>query len=108
MTDQKNVGIAFELIGDDFPHGWFFNRFRVERVGKSVLVTLALATAEAGVIATNAVVLGDSDLRNNKQRTLEFLKSAGDAEIDPRSRLAFSSPPERLQKLGSTDFLSIQ
>ncbi len=61
-----------------------------------MLVTLALVTESAGAIATNAVVLGNADLLNNKERSMLFLQNAGDVQTDPRFGVGITSIPARI------------
>lgn len=94
-TGQINA--AFQLLGDQFPHAWFFNRFRCDRLGKSVLVTTALLSDNGATLAVNAFVLSNTDLLHNRDRSLTYLGNvAEDVQVDKSLTLTFAPPPERV------------
>lgn len=107
---KDTVDLSFELVGDSFAHAWFFNRFKVERLGTGALVTFALVSETSGVLAVNAVMLGQEDLANNKARNMGYIKDLGMEIAENRHRFTFPSPPVRvypvnnlsLARIGST------
>ena len=88
--------VNFQLQGDEFTHAWFFNRFRIDKLGKSFLITVGLATDAGGILAVNAFVLGEADHRNNRVRSLDYLSKFGERGGSKQFTLSFSSPPERV------------
>ena len=107
MAEEKPINVPFELIGDDFPHAWFFNRFRVDKIGESVMVTFGLLTEGGGLPDVNAAVLSESDLQNNRPRAVSFLERVG--EIAPKSNpsLGFTAPPKRVYPVNHINFSRI-
>lgn len=95
-TPVAPVTVNFNLLGDQFPHGWFFNRFRIDRLGDSFLVSLGLLTDTGGVLAVNAFVLGGTDHDNNKDRSLSYIKNFPESAADPKHILGFTAPPARV------------
>jgi hypothetical protein len=90
------VLVNFQLAGDHFLQAWFFNRFRVDSFGSSKLVTAGLV-ADSGIIAVNAFVIPDTDLRNSREQSLKFLGEVAIESAAPASyNLSFSSPPARV------------
>lgn len=95
MASPDSVELSFELTSDNFPHGWFFNRFRKERIGDCTMLTLVLLT-DAGVVASNAVVLSGVDIQTSANRLTSFLENTGDAQSAQSSRVSFTPPPTRV------------
>lgn len=104
MSEEKTVNITFELVGDAFPHAWFFNKFRVEKLGDSTLATFGLATEAGGIPEVNAIVLSESDIQNNKERGLTFLGRVGDVPAKSNPSLAFAVPPKRVYPVNHITF----
>jgi len=97
MAEPRSVPINFELSQDQFPHAWYFNRFRIDSLGGSILVTFGLVSESDGTLAVNAWVLSRADLINNRERSVSFLGLIGEQEIgDASFNLRFSSPPARV------------
>lgn len=95
-ASASSVTLNFNLVGDQFPHAWFFNRFRVERIDESFLVTIGLVSP-AGMLATNAFVLGATDHEHNRERCLSYIENFPDVSADLSDfALGFSTPPERV------------
>lgn len=93
---EKGIFIQFSLADDKFPHAWFYNRFRVDVLGDSKLVTLALVTP-SGTLAINAFVLSNNDIRENRERCLKFLEGAKSESAEAAEfELNFSAPPARV------------
>jgi hypothetical protein len=95
-NEKKPVFIQFDLKDDQFPHAWYYNRFRVDTLGDSKLVTLALVTG-SGTLAVNAFVLSNNDVAAGRERNLKFLEGAkvDSGEVE-EFNLGFSQPPARV------------
>lgn len=96
MADPKSHQVTFNLVGDNYPHAWFFNRFRIDQLGDSYLVTLSLTTQNGGNPAVNGFVLGKPDLSNNRPRIEQYLKNVGEVNDEGGHELTFASPPSRV------------
>lgn len=96
MSSKEAVTVVFELVGDQFHHAWFFNRFRVERIGKSYFVNLALSTESGGVLAVNGFVLSESDHHVNRERCQKYIAELSDTPSDKSCILSLSPPPARV------------
>ena len=95
MADRRAVNLTFQLTGDNFPHAWFFNRFRVDKIGDSFLITFGLATEAGGILAVNGIVLGQADMEHNRQRAMDYLSKVSDSH-DKSCLMAFTAPPARV------------
>jgi hypothetical protein len=93
---QPQMIATFEFQGDNFEHAWYFNRFRCDRMGSSVLVTTALATESAGILAVNGFVLGKHDLTMNRQRSLDYLRDLSASISEPALPQTITAPPARI------------
>jgi hypothetical protein len=97
MPNEKHtVSLSFKLMGDEFPHAWFFNRFRIDPLGKSWLVTLALSSELGGILAVNGIVLTSTDMDQNRERTEEYIRKMAEVTGDPGALLSMSPPPARV------------
>lgn len=94
--EAASVAIPFELVGDQFEHAWFYNRFRIDRLGDSYLITFCLVTEAAGSATVNAVVLSNSDVLHNKVRTLDYLNQLSEIKTTGNFSITFSAPPDRV------------
>jgi hypothetical protein len=83
-------------MGDQFAHAWFFNRFRIERLGDSYLLSLALSTETGGMLAVNGVVLGPADLLQNRERTLGYIAALSEVPTNKSCVLQSCPPPTRV------------
>ena len=96
-TPQTAFSATFQLLGDKFEHAWFFNRFRCDPLGGSVLVTTALVSEAGGILAVNGFVLSDNDLKNNKERSLKYVAEvSGDIDTENSGPNPISVPPARV------------
>jgi hypothetical protein len=66
--------VTFRLEGDKFEQAWFFNRFRCDWLGHSLLVTTALVSDVGGTPEVNGFVLSKTDLEGNRARSLGYLE----------------------------------
>lgn len=91
------ITATFQLLGDKFEHAWYFNRFRCDKLGGSILVTAALFSAEGGVLAINGFVLSQADLKTNRERSLNYLSVlALEDDDDASGPHSISVPPARV------------
>ena len=66
--------LTFEFVGDQFPHAWYFNRFRCDpQDDGSILVTTALVLKNGGMPVVNGFVISKRDLGATKARSLKYL-----------------------------------
>jgi hypothetical protein len=70
---QNQVTTHLELMGDDFAHAWYFNRFRCDEMGSSTLVTMALVPKLGGTPEVNGFVIGNTDMEAARERSLKYL-----------------------------------
>lgn len=87
---KNQVPVTFQFAGDQFPHAWFFNRFRIDTLGDGFLVTTALVTAGGGTPVVNGFAISRRDLEETKQRTKRYFEEVSaevDAEDDAVSQL---------------------
>jgi hypothetical protein len=87
---KSEINVTLKFVGDQFPHAWYFNRFRCDVQGPSILVTTALITAGGGTPAVNGFVISRRDLELTKQRSEKYFQELSgefDAEEDAASEL---------------------
>lgn len=96
MAKATEITATVELKGDNFPHAWFFNRFRLDKIGSSPLVTMALVSESGTILAVNSVVIGISDLKHVKERSLKYFEDMGDQGSPDPYILGAAPPPERV------------
>jgi hypothetical protein len=94
---RTELTATFQLQGDKFEHAWFFNRFRCDPLGGSILVTTALVSDTGGTPAVNGFVLSKADLRSNRERSLDYVSKLSEehTSLDALKPLAMV-PPERI------------
>ena len=95
---KSEIPVTFKFAGDMLSQAWYFNRFRVDVIAESVLVTTALTSELGGTPVVNGFVVSLADVEMNKHRSLDYLGAlaadVGDQVQD--TKLQFSAPPVRV------------